>query len=170
MKHLTKFETNDVFNILKSSLDLPNISLIKETNEINFLPYIKSTETRLVCVFSPYTTEEPTDLISTYWYDGNESYDPLSVFSAIEIDGVEQPSDIISYQFNTEDDHTVKYTLADPTTIVKGCFGGYSEYDVPIKSVIIPNSVTSIGDCAFEGCEAIDKIIIPDITRFKLNT
>ena len=32
----------------------------------------------------------------------------------------------------------------------------------PVKSIVIPNSVTSIGDSAFYGCESLTSIVIPD--------
>ncbi len=40
-------------------------------------------------------------------------------FSEIEIDGVVQPSVVSSYTFDTTGEHTVKYTLVDPTSIKK---------------------------------------------------
>lgn len=157
MKHLTKFETNDVFNILKSSLDLPNISLIKETNEINFLPYVEQVEKRLICTYSSWEPGSQVPLISTYGLDGNPNY-PEDVVSLIEIDGIEQQSFDAFHTFETKDNHIIKYTLIDPTTITDYMFQGYSEYTVYITDVIIPNNVTSIGNCAFSYCIALGNV------------
>ena len=78
----------------------------------------------------------------------------VSQFSAIEIDGVEQPSVTTGYTFSTTGKHTVKYTLTDPTSIVNNTFTNcYS-----LTSIDIPNSVTSIGNNTFQDCTSLTSI------------
>ena len=78
-------------------------------------------------------------------------------FSAIEIDGVVQPSVVTSYTFTTTGEHTVKYTLVDPTSIGDNAFS----FCTGLISITIPNSVTSIGDNAFASCN-FTSITIPN--------
>ena len=79
-------------------------------------------------------------------------------FSAIEIDGVVQPSVVTSYTFTTTGEHTVKYTLVDPTSIGDNAFS----FCTGLISITIPNSVTSIGTGAFRYSFKLTSIIIPD--------
>ena len=103
-----------------------------------------------------------------------------SGFSAIEIDGVVQPSVVSAYTFSTTGEHTVKYTLTDPTSIGEMAFhncSGLTSIDIPnnittigsfaftyctgLTSIDIPNNVTSIGTSAFQGCSGLTSIVIP---------
>ena len=104
----------------------------------------------------------------------------ISAFTYIEIDGVVQPSVVSAYTFSTTGEHTVKYTLADPTTIGQGAFAGctgLTSIDIPdrvtsiddwvfsscssLSSITIPSSVTSIGQYAFQSCTSLTSINIP---------
>jgi hypothetical protein len=40
MKHIKLFETATAFETARATLDLPNVSLIEATNELNYLPYV----------------------------------------------------------------------------------------------------------------------------------
>ena len=111
-------------------------------------------ETRVVAVFNVTSTSSPTMLC--YYTDE---------FAEMEIDGIVQPNVISSYTFSTTGEHTVKYTLVDPTTI--GCyFDGYdylSYFDgTPISEITIPNSVTSIDRNAFAYCSNLTSVTIPN--------
>lgn len=51
-----------------------------------------------------------------------------------------------------------KYVIREGVRVICNCaFVGCS-----IESITIPNSVASIGDCAFEGCHSLESIIIPN--------
>ena len=52
-----------------------------------------------------------------------------------------------------------------PITRIIGNFNEVLDADI-IKSVEIPNSVTEIGDSAFEGCNSLEGILIPNSVKF----
>lgn len=75
-----------------------------------------------------------------------------NIFDKIEIDDVEVSiSDIDTaegmYQL-PNGEHTVKYTLKDPTTIAEALFVGC----MAIKEVIIPDNVETVENMAFDTC------------------
>jgi hypothetical protein len=75
-------------------------------------------------------------------------------FTEIEIDGVVQPTVVGTYTFTKTGKHTVKYTLADPTT-----FGnGFNNTDM--ETIEIPNSIRTIGNSAFLGCTALKSVVL----------
>lgn len=110
-------------------------------------------ETHVVGKFNVTSTAYPTAIMC------NESgIDVTDLFSSIIIDGIEQQNVVNEYTFSTTGEHTVKYTLVDPTEIGENAFlACYT-----IKSITIPNSVTSIGSSAFNQCEGLTSIIIPN--------
>jgi len=81
-----------------------------------------------------------------------------SVFSKIEIDGVEQPSVTTGYTFSTTGQHTIKYVLSDTTTTGVDAFYNCNN----LTMVLIPNGVISIGSNAFYGCTSLTSVTIPD--------
>ena len=79
-----------------------------------------------------------------------------SNFTAIEIDGIAQPSIESTYTFNTTGEHTVKYTLTDPTSIGHGTF----QYCSNLTSIVMPDCVTSIGHGTFTYCSSLSSCTI----------
>lgn len=146
-KYLKKFETQAAYEAAHSGLILPNVSLTVDNNTVHYNPSspVPPTETRIVAKYNVTSTSDPTSI-------GFSSY--TSGFSAIEIDGVELPSVVSAYTFSTTGEHTVKYTLTDPTSIGNYVFAGCTS----ITSITIPNSVTSIGDYAFDYCNGLTSI------------
>lgn len=102
----------------------------------------------VVAKFNVTSTSQPTQII------GEEAD---SSFSKIEIDGVVQPSVASVYTFSTTGEHTVKYTLTDPTSISDSAFTNCTS----LTSITIPNSVTSIGEYAFSSCSGLTSVNIP---------
>ena len=109
--------------------------------------YTASCSIAVTAKFNITSTSSPTRIASA-----------TTNFSAVEIDGIEQPSVVSAYTFSTTGEHTVKYTLIDPTSI-----GGYAFNECSgLTSVTIPNSVTSIGERAFQACTSLTSITIPN--------
>ena len=109
-----------------------------------------------------YTNEdEPaSEYILVAARDGLETkiLNNTALVEKIVVDGVVQPSVVSSYNFETFGEHTVKYTLADPTNIGNSAFYNCSS----LTSLTIPNSVTSIGNNAFYGCRGLTSVTIPN--------
>lgn len=107
-----------------------------------------------------------TRLITTvYSRADTETHLAVNLFSSfnniieMEIDGIVQPSVVSEYTFSTAGEHTVKYTLADPTSI-----GDYLFAEVDsLNTVIIPESVTSIGNNTFTAANSITSVTIKSV-------
>ena len=148
-KYLKKFETVAQYESAKPNLILPNVSLIEAGNLVEYNPTTPPTpvETRLVCKYNVTDTSSETKLCN---YTDN--------FSAIEIDGVEQVSVVDSYQFDSTGEHTVKFTLTDPTSLPFATF----YYCEDISSIDFPNSITSIGAQLCYYNNSLTSITLPD--------
>lgn len=126
-----------------SNFILPNVSCaMDDLTTVHYNPI----ETRVVAKYNVTNTSSQTQLCSD-----------MSNFSAMEIDGVVQPSVVSAYTFSATGEHTVKYTLTDPTSIGEGAFF----FCTSLTSISIPNSVTSISDEAFSNCSSLASIVIP---------
>ena len=137
--------TADTANFIK-----PNVSCaMDDLTNVHYNPWVEPIETRVVAKFDVTSTTESTIIIGDYY-----GYSP---FSAIEIDGVVQPTVVSTYTFNTTGEHTVKYTLTDPISIDNGVFYNCSS----LTSIVIPSGVTSIGDYVFTYCTSLTSIVIP---------
>ena len=139
MKFLKKFSQHaDYTSYMASNQKVfPNVSYCVDNNDVHYNPW---TDPRVIAKFNVSSTSEATKLS-----------DNASLFTEIEIDGVVQPSVVSSYTFDTTGEHTVKYTLVNPTTIGNSAFYNCSG----LTSITIPNSVTSIGNSAFERCTGL---------------
>lgn len=161
MKYIKLFETHADYAAYFGGSDkmLPNVSYCEDNNEVHYNPW---TDPRLIAEFKTgklYTGSEKTLI-----YGGMECCDisVLECFSKIEVDGVEiSLTDLDEYYglyHLSEGEHTIRYTLSDPTEIAQNAF-----YEcTSLTSITIPNSVTSIGDCAFCNCEYLTSVTIPD--------
>ena len=148
--YLKKFENHTQYDnyINGSGAILPNVSICTAEGDVHYNPYVEPIETRLVCKYNVTDTSNPTKI-------GYNQY--ISGFSAIEIDGVEQAEVVSAYTFSTTGEHTVKYTLTDPTTIIRNAFFKCSD----LTSIDIPIGITSIGIYAFQDCSGLTSIDIP---------
>ena len=141
------------FRGVASAISSGGTDLVASGVAQSYLGDIEKRETRVVAKYNVTDTSNPTKIL----------YDNLSriSFSALEIDGVAQQGTTETYTFSTTGEHTAKFTLADPTTLGDGT-NSFAFSDTPVISVYIPNSVTSIGNCAFELCYDLTSIIIPN--------
>lgn len=154
MKYLKLFNQHSNYETYINSSDktLPNVSYCENENEVHYNPI----ETRIVAKFNVISTSNATYILG---YNGYAPSNTTVYFSEIEIDGVVQPSvTSITYTFETTGEHTVKYTLVDPTTIGQYAFSNCSR----LTNVAIPDSVTTIADNAFGSCSSLTSITIPD--------
>ena len=137
-KYLKLFETHSQYEAyIGGGAVLPNVSYCIDNDEVHYNPWV---ETRLVATFNVTDTSQPIDIQC--------SYGETESFNQIEIDGVVQPSVERYHTFDTVGEHVVKYSLIDPTSIGENAFSDCTS----LTSVIIPNSVTSIGQYAFSTC------------------
>ena len=174
MKYITKFTDHAAYTAAESSLVEPNVSYCVNENEVHYNPYV--VETRLIVTYNVEDGSEPTQL-----YNSNSS--AIELFDKVEVDSTEvNISDLETaqgiYQLSVGE-HTIKFTLKDPTSIADFLFDSCYlttliipnsvtnigedafSYCENLTSVIIGNSVTSIGDEAFYGCVALTSVIIP---------
>lgn len=196
MKYIKLFENHSGYEDFVSggTMEKPNISHCVQENDVHYNSLIDKV---LVVKYVPelltvlieqgdevgqnvYDTQiVPTQL---YFYNNNFGVLGSNMFSKVEIDGVEVlVSDLDAsggtYQFSTESEHTVVYTLKDPTFIgveIEGegqsqtltKLGAIFNRCYCIESVEIPNSVTNIGYNAFYYCNNLTSVTIPNsVTR-----
>lgn len=74
------------------------------------------------------------------------------------IDGEEHETIQTSYTFPTSGIHTVRYNLADNTTIPSNSF----RECVNLVEVQMGDTITTIGDSAFNGCSSLANVTIPN--------
>lgn len=148
--------SGDINYILTDTLDFTGKSL-EEDVDIDYCPFVYILNEDYE-VF--YDNEEKSDYLLVAVRSGSATtlVSTTNIFTEMEIDGVAQPSVVDSYTFKAPGEHTVKYTLADPTVIATDFFTECTD----LTSVTIPDSVTYIGDNAFGGCTGITSIIIPN--------
>lgn len=173
-KHLKLFEAHSDYNAYINSQDkvLPNVSYCENENEVHYNPFVVAQP--LIVTYNVTNASNPTVL----FYDSEDAGFPVSsIYDKIEIDDVEVDiedltliNSFYAYQL-TNGQHTIKYTLADPTFI------GYEMDELSdvttragatflecsnIVSVEIPNTVTTIGGNAFNTCYSMTSIVIPN--------
>ena len=117
----------------------------------------ESNDQNLVIRYNVVDASQPTPL---YFYSIKSQVKGIDMFDKVEIDGTEVSVESLdaasgAYQLSVGE-HTVAYTLKDPTIIGRNAFGGCSG----LTSVTIPNSVTSIGIRAFFGCTGLTSVTI----------
>ena len=106
-------------------------------------PTPKPTKAPTVTPVPTQTTEITTTDSQYFYYEVQEG--------SVTITGVKR---------NAPSELRIPETIEDlPVTCIKGDAGGWDI--VGVTSIIIPSSVTSIGECVFYGCESLTSISIP---------
>ena len=138
----------------------PNVSYCVQQNEVHYNPIVIAQP--LIVTYNVEDTSNPTLL-----FLGAESigFSASTIYDKIEIDGVEiDMSDLVSiedadmtlygYQLSSTGEYVIQYTLKDPTMIgiefdeqteMPSKVGAAFYLCNNLTSVIIPNSVISIG-------------------------
>lgn len=156
-----------------------------DTYKSNWLTYANRIQCLSSDIIATYQVTNTNTPVLLYGYDEIAS-SPDEVFSKIIVDDVEiSIPNLISangeYNFSTIGEHTVIYTLINPTATTDSTF----HYCENLKKVILPstlkvleedtfascinlrevqmpNSVTEIGSYAFSGCRNLEIINIPE--------
>ena len=157
MKYIKLFDTHSDYNTYINSQDktLPKVSYCENENEVHFNPY---SDPRLIVKLNVVDDSDPTVI-----YGGmSEDISALDNFTKIEVDGVEISLTDLDETYGryqlSEGEHTIRYTLVDPTEIGNAVFRNCRN----ITRVTIPNSVTTIGEHTFRNCRNVISITIPD--------
>ena len=124
VKHLTKFETQAAYNAAKSSLELPNVSFIVETNGVTYEPYTEPTP-------EPPEPHDYVEIASVKWatmnlgatvpadYGHYFQWADISGYSSDEIGSYGQPKimDDADYKYYNGSTYT-KYNSSDNKTVL----------------------------------------------------
>lgn len=168
-KYIKLFKQHSQYETYINSEDaiLPNVSYCEDRpEEVHFNPFVES---KVIATFnvSWIDPEYPTKILN------NTDY-----VSSIEVDGITLPELVTNYPFETTGEHIVSVTLSDRTTFGDSfsslqiigivlpdtitSIGDNAFADCNLTGITIPNSVTSIGDYAFDSCVGIKHLTIPE--------
>ena len=137
-------EGKNIIGVYKG--DIPILKIFKHNNLVYQHSSTGGTETQydITSTFNVTSTTSQTQLCYS---------SATSSFTEMYVDGVQ--IDVASgYTFNTTGEHTVNYMLADKTTIVDSAFSGCTN----LISIVIPDTVTSIGTYSFYDCSSLTSI------------
>ena len=171
-KYLKKFDTHSEYNTYITGSDkvLPNVSYCVDNNDVHYNPW---TDPRLIVKYNVEDDSNPTMLYPCMSEDGI-TLNGVAMFDKVELDGVEMSItdlDSASGQYQlSEGEHTARYTLKDPTFIGLEIIDGSTQQInisatfiqcTAISEVKIPNTVTTIGQSAFNACTGLTSVTIP---------
>ena len=144
-KYIKKFDTHSDYEDFTETEDYiePNVSYCVDNTEVHYNPDVK----RIVATINVTRTDRAIYILRS----GREN-----LFDEIYIDGVKN-SVVSSYTFDTTGEHTVEYVLKSKTELGDNVFNGSG-----IKSIILLDSITSIGDNAFTTCYSLTDIHLPN--------
>ena len=124
----------------------PYVSLVEGDNSVHYNKAV--IETKLVVYYDIQDISAPTTIFTNY--DNS--------VKSIEVDGELLDSVVTTYQFDSIGEHMIKYEFNDPTTVGNSAPLFYNL--TTVKRVIIPNTFTTIGSNAFNGCSNLTSVTI----------
>ena len=177
-KYLKLFETTAAYNAAKDNLIKPNVSLTRDNMDVHYLPVEPITivykgdnasatkiMTKTINAFGDtYTLDEAS--ITKMTLDDNKV--TLTDFNIANIGQYGGTCDVYTYTFNDANEHTLKvWTNSSDMFRLSpwwnnGPSPSQSAYFSSIKSVVIPNTITTIGDYVFSRCTGLTSITIPN--------
>lgn len=137
-------EGKNIIGVYKG--DIPILKIFKHNNLVYQHSSTGGTETQydITSTFNVTSTTSQTQLCYS---------SATSAFTEMYVDGIQ--IDVSSgYTFNTLGEHTVGYTLSDKTKIVDSSFQNCQR----LSSIVIPDTVTSVGTYSFFGCSSLTSI------------
>lgn len=139
----------------------PNVSYCEGVLGVE-LHYNSDSQTDNNALVVSYYVDDASQQTYIYGYYVEDNYSILGadMFSNIKIDGVDvSPSSVDAnegmYQLSAGE-HTIEFTLIDPTTIPTESF-----CESQITAVSIPDSVTTIENSAFYNCAELVSVTFP---------
>ena len=176
-KYLKLFETTAAYNAAKDNLIKPNVSLTRDNMDVHYLPVEPITivykgdnasatniMTKTINAFGDtYTLDEAS--ITKMTLDDNKV--TLTDFNIANLGQYGGTCDVYTYTFNDANEHTLKvWTNSSDMFRFSPWNSGppspQSAYFSSIKSVVIPNTITTIGGKAFYKCTGLTSIDIPN--------
>ena len=161
--YLKQFESHSQYESFIESSDFvtPNVSYCEGVLGVE-LHYNSDSQTDNNALVVSYYVNDASQQTYIYGYYIGDNYSVLGtdMFSNIKIDGVDvSPSSVDAnegtYQLSAGE-HTIEFTLIDPTTIPFESFFGCL-----ITAMSIPDSVTTIKDSAFFNCDELVSVTFP---------
>lgn len=137
----------------------PNVSHCVSENDVHYNPNV---ETRIIGTLTVSDASKATRLCSG-------KLECVDYFDNIEVDGENisiSDADTNGGVYLSAGEHVVKYTLKDSSIIPQVLFGS----SVPLTSVIIPSSITEIGERAFVSNDELSTVTISATTPPTLGT
>jgi hypothetical protein len=132
----------------------PNVSHCVQENEVHYNPLI------IPILIATYNVDDTSQPILLYAEPKNNPYFTKVMVDSTEVELLGEEIDnhiVYGYHFATTGEHTVEYTLNDPTAIGEMVFISCEA----LTNVIIPDGVITIGDRAFNSCRNLTLVAIP---------
>lgn len=188
MKYIKLFTDHNKYQNFIESTDVPspNISFCKNIRHIHFKPE----ETHLVAIFNITDTEHPTSITHENGWDDIEFVEVISptnikftltINDLVEYNSTNTNSTFLGYQFSETGDFTFKYTFKPNINIINYKLFSFIPYlkhiEIPYIIDIIDDEafkkcinlnyvnmleITTIGESAFQNCENLQAISLPD--------
>ena len=161
----------------ESSLITPHVSLTRDNMDVHYLPFVEpiitiiykgdnasatNIMTKAINAFGEtYTLDEAS--ITKMTLDDNEV--TLTDFNVANLGEYGGTCDVYTYTFNDANEHTLKvWTNSSDMFRFSPWYAGpspsQSAYFSSIKSVVIPNTITSIGNGTFNKCTSLTSVTI----------
>lgn len=155
MNNLKKFNTEADYSA--ATLNYPAVSWVTSTDVVHFDKTVPTPSFSGLTVYYNITDiSQPTVLFNGGGGSGSGSGSGGVLPSAMIIDGTEVEV-ANTYQFSTTSEHIINYSFAD-NTIPERFLNSLTH----VTNVVIGDTITSIGNYAFQYCSGLTSIIIPD--------